>query len=212
VRNIFDQYQHPENRLTHAFFTSLDRDRELLKDFLRLFVKTEHANAGSLEISVQAFPGTPELEENQVGGRGVPDAWVHNAEDWCLVVESKINAILSIDQVNRHVGVARSHGFSRVTALVITAHAEPLSLGDTAISTTWTRLYRWLNSHNGFWARECADYFETLEARMIVDDKFPSGILTEFTGFKFEKPTDFSYFEARRVLKLVTLPPGFIQF
>jgi signal transduction histidine kinase/ligand-binding sensor domain-containing protein len=35
MRNIFDQYHQPENRLTHALLSSLDLDRRLLRDCLR---------------------------------------------------------------------------------------------------------------------------------------------------------------------------------
>jgi len=35
MRNIFDQYTHPENRLTHALMSSLAADPELLRSFVR---------------------------------------------------------------------------------------------------------------------------------------------------------------------------------
>ena len=35
MRNIFDQYEQPENRLTHALVTTLDQDRALLGPLLR---------------------------------------------------------------------------------------------------------------------------------------------------------------------------------
>ena len=35
VRNVFDQYDQPENRVTHALMSALDADRNLLDAFLK---------------------------------------------------------------------------------------------------------------------------------------------------------------------------------
>ena len=35
MRNVFDQYDQPENKLTHALMTTLSRDRGLIRPFLR---------------------------------------------------------------------------------------------------------------------------------------------------------------------------------
>jgi hypothetical protein len=34
LRNIFDQYSQPENRITHALMTAINEDRNLLGHFL----------------------------------------------------------------------------------------------------------------------------------------------------------------------------------
>ncbi|WP_373413548.1 hypothetical protein [Ensifer aridi] len=207
LRNIFDQYRHPENRLTHAFFSALDHDRTLLNDFLRVFVKSGHGQkAHGLSLSVQTIPGRPEApEEDESDRRGIPDAWIHNGDDWCIVFESKINAPLSPDQIRRHIRIAAQLGFTRRTAVAITAHSAPVKVSDGVISTTWSQLYRWLRKHSdNFWARQAAGYFEALEARMIGEENFTSGTLTSFAGFPFAKAADYSYLEGRRVIKLAT--------
>lgn len=205
MRNLFDQYRHAENRLTHAFFTALDRDRTLLADFLKEFVKSARGlKAPLLSVNVQTVPGkSEEPEQDESNRRGIPDAWIHNGDDWCLVVETKINAPLVADQLRRHIRMAGTLGFTKITALAITAHSIPAKAESGAISTTWSRLYRWLKSRpDSFWAREAAGYLEDLEARMINDENLSSGTLTTFAGFPFRKASDYSYFEARRVLKL----------
>lgn len=205
MRNVFDQYRHAENRLTHAFFTALDRDRALLADFLKRFVPSARGQkAPSLSISVQTIPGMPELsEQDESDRRGIPDAWIHNGEDWCLVVEAKINAPLTADQLRRHIRIAGRLGFMEIAALAITAHSTPVETENGTIPTTWSRLYRWLKAHpESIWAQEAAGYFEDLEARMIGEENFSSGTLTEFAGFPFKKASDYSYLEARRVLRL----------
>jgi hypothetical protein len=35
VRNLFDQYTHPENRLTHALVSSIAQDQYLLREFIK---------------------------------------------------------------------------------------------------------------------------------------------------------------------------------
>jgi len=39
LRNIFDRYSQPENRVTHALMTAIDEDRSLPRSFLRELVK-----------------------------------------------------------------------------------------------------------------------------------------------------------------------------
>jgi hypothetical protein len=41
LRNIFDQYSLPENRVTHALMTAIDEDRSLLGTFLRELIKVK---------------------------------------------------------------------------------------------------------------------------------------------------------------------------
>src|SRR5215469_1690424 len=58
LRNIFDQYSQPENRITHALLTVMNEDRKLLGAFLRELVKVDApTDAGNLSISEQQFPG-----------------------------------------------------------------------------------------------------------------------------------------------------------
>ena len=40
MRNVFDQYKQPENRLTHALVSSLSEDSNLLKNFVRWIAGT----------------------------------------------------------------------------------------------------------------------------------------------------------------------------
>jgi hypothetical protein len=41
LRNVFDKYWQPENRVTHALMTALREDRKLLGRFLRELVKVK---------------------------------------------------------------------------------------------------------------------------------------------------------------------------
>ncbi len=57
-RNIFDQYNQPENRLTHALSSCLNNDRSLLRKFVRWV--TEAKPPQRLEILEQRLPGEEE--------------------------------------------------------------------------------------------------------------------------------------------------------
>jgi hypothetical protein len=58
MRNIFDQYAQPENRVTHALMTALDEDRALLGLFLQQLVKVKApVNPRKLSVLEQQYPG-----------------------------------------------------------------------------------------------------------------------------------------------------------
>ena len=91
-----------------------------------------------LSVSVQTIPGKPEaLEQAESDRRGIPDAsGIHNGEDWCLVVETKINAPLKADQIRRHIRIAGKLGFTNIAALAITVQPMRATIENGAILTT----------------------------------------------------------------------------
>ncbi len=86
MRNIFDQYSQPENRVTHALVTALHEDRKLLRAFLMDIAKCPlPKNRRPIEISEQTYPGKPEATEDETEKRGIPDAWISKAH--CQIIE-----------------------------------------------------------------------------------------------------------------------------
>ena len=53
MRNVFDQYDQPENKLTHALFCALNNDRKLIVPFLRWLGIAEHPPASKLKVAQQ---------------------------------------------------------------------------------------------------------------------------------------------------------------
>jgi len=43
--------------------------------------------------------------------RGLPDLWIHGDGDWSLIIESKVAAKISEDQLKRHRRTAQRNGF-----------------------------------------------------------------------------------------------------
>lgn len=63
MRNIFDQYTQPENRVTHALMCALHHDPTLLHAFLRDIAQFNPSGRSSaVAISEQIYPGVPTAE------------------------------------------------------------------------------------------------------------------------------------------------------
>jgi len=123
LRNIFDQYSQPENRVTHALMTAIDEDRALLGYFLRELVKVKPpTDPRKLSVLEQQYPGEEEPSEEELERRGIPDGWISDNEGWCVLIESKVIAKLTADQIRRHRRTAERRGFERIAVVAITPH------------------------------------------------------------------------------------------
>ena len=121
-----------------------------------------------------------------------------------LVIETKLESALAGDQLRRHYTTLMARGFKDLLGITISLYRQ--SLADTTwTSITWRDLYAWLEPLAGSssWGKELRNYMEIVEARMIGDEKLGSGTLTRFTGVHFGKDHQFSYFEGKRILKLL---------
>ncbi|MBI3197674.1 MAG: hypothetical protein HYZ40_09215 [Rhodospirillales bacterium] len=209
MRNVFDQYSQPENRLTHALMTALHEDRGLLALFLREIAGVKPPVAAThLSVLVQQLPETPPVSEDEAERRGIPDGWIYSVEEeWCVVVESKVLIRLGADQIERHRRMAQRRGFTRVFVVAITTEevARQRVAGDRRLRILeWRDVYVWLRRHpDREWARRTAEYLEVSEARMIMDQQFVRGALTRFSGVPFSDDHPYTYLEAKRILRLV---------
>ena len=124
MRNIFDQYNQPENKLTHSLASSLYEDKKLLDSFLKTFCKNFFKITGNLKIEQQTVPGqiTRDIDEKQK--KGLPDAIIYNEEE-CLIIESKVSSTLTQDQLNRHEKTLRRRGFDKIKGIGIVVDILP---------------------------------------------------------------------------------------
>jgi hypothetical protein len=204
VRNIFDQYLQPENRVTHALMMAINEDRNLLGRFLRELVKVKPpANPRKLSMLEQQYPGEEEPSEDELERRGIPDGWISDDEGWCVLIESKIIAKLTADQIHRHRRTAERRGFRHITVVAITPR-PPASAPPQTVLLEWRTIYAWLCRHSAHstWAARAADYLEVAEAKLIGTEQFVEGTLTQFSGFPFGLDHPFTYLEGKRVLGL----------
>lgn len=205
MRNIFDQYSQPENKLTHALMVSLDSDRWLLNSFVR-WVTGKSMGKQKLVILEQSLPGDEgDLSEEEIQRRGLPDGCITDGDSWGLLIESKFAARPSADQLRRHLWTARKRGIEDVSLLLITVHAAPSRLPDKVIVRQWCKVYEWLckQAASSLWARRCLEYMQVAETKGAEEDYLQEGRLTVFSGIPFGCDEPYSYGQAKRLLKLL---------
>lgn len=110
MRNIFDQYDQPENRLTHALVCTLANERRLLRSFVQWMGAGKVPPVSRLHIVEQQVPGEV-VSGEESESRGLPDACIYDDEGWVCLIEAKVQAGISVAQLRRHVATAKRYGF-----------------------------------------------------------------------------------------------------
>ena len=201
MRNLFDQYNQPENRLSHALAVCLNEDRNLLRRFLAWVDVEPPARATELLIAEQSLPGDAPGSEEPAERQGLPDIVIHDGAAWCLLIESKIQAALTDDQLIRHERTMRRRGFEEVQRMVLTKTGVRQRIG---VSVTWSGLYEWLGRMRSRteWSERLRSYLRAAEVRLARENYLTEGTLTMFDGFQFSADSPYTYGEAKRLLKL----------
>src|SRR4029450_13789034 len=147
-----------------------------------------------LEVLEQQIPGMPQiLLEDEA--KGLPDLWIHGDGDWSLIIESKVAAKISEDQLKRHRRTAQRNGFvvidlvvlltlppaearerlphrteSAIKAARCLAPAVPSRKSDGIRYLTWPEVYCWMRKQakKSSWARCMANYLEVAEVKMTA--------------------------------------------
>jgi hypothetical protein len=206
MRCLFDQYLHPENRLTHALVASLAEDSALLHSFLR-WLDVAPPRGEALHLVEQRLPGEtddrPETSESDT--RRLPDAWIYTASGWALLIESKIAAPIDAAQLRGHLAIAERRGFTDVRLLVLSPNAPARALPDRCQHHRWRDLYAWAcaEAPRSVWATHLVRYMPVAEQRMVTDQYLQEGTLTTFTGIPFGAEVPYTYLEAKRLLRLL---------
>ncbi len=204
MRHLFDQYEQPENRLTHALVCCLEEDPKLLRRFVGWVLGSPPPRGSRLQIIEQRLPGEDEAPEEEAGRRGLPDAWVFNDDGWALILESKIASAVSVKQLRRHRATAERRGFDDIHVLAIDVTCAKKPLPRNVLFRTWSEVYVWFErqTQDSAWAQRFASYMEVAEGRMASDGYLKEGTLTVFSGIPFDEDSPYSYREAKRVLNL----------
>lgn len=202
MRNLFDQYTKPENRLSHALAVCLDEDRALLRGFLAWMGIRPPGRGSPLSVVEQTLPGELPESEDEAERRGLPDIVIYDGSRWCVVVESKLGSPVSEEQLRRHERTLRRRGFERVHRVALTKRGTRVPKGTVPI--TWSGLYEWLGSarQRGAWPDRLRAYLRAAEIRLVREERLPEGTLTMFDGFPFSPDNPYTYGEAKRLLKL----------
>src|SRR3990172_110798 len=108
MRNLFDQYTHPENRLTHALVSSIAHDQYLLREFIKWIKGHTFAKKEAINVIEQSLPDELEESEDEATRKGLPDSCIYTENGWILIIESKVAARVSINQLNRHINTLKN--------------------------------------------------------------------------------------------------------
>ncbi len=204
MRNVFDQYSQPENRLTHALVCTIDADRSLLRPFLRWAGARDIPSSARLRITEQQVPGEA-APGDETEGRGLPDACIFDDDGWALLIEAKVQAGVSLGQLRRHVATAQRHGFDKPYLLLLSVDDPPKRMPAKSAHRAWRDVYGWFRKKaaSSSWARIFTEYVEAFESRMIAEDYSVRGTLTMFDGLRFDADNPFNYREGKRLIRLL---------
>ena len=204
MRNIFDQYTQPENRLTHSFVSCLYEDKKLVRSFIKKFCPKFFNKKSILTIDQQTLPGIGTLKTDEKQKKGLPDAIIYS-EDRCLIIESKISSSLTRNQLLRHENTIKKKGIDKILGISITVDLIKNINLNNWIHLTWNQIYNWVynETENSKWAKRLLEYFNVAENKMVEDEYLTEGSITEFTGINFNENNPYSYLEAKRLLKLL---------
>jgi hypothetical protein len=154
----------------------------------------------ALLIAEQNLPGDNVDSEEQAERSGLPDLVIHDGATWAVVVESKVQAALSDDQLRRHDRTLRRRGFGQVELVVLAKNGVR---SPRARTRTWSALYEWLAAAGkSEWAERLRGYLRAAEVRLVREGYLTEGTLTMFDGFRFSADNPFTYGEGKRLLKL----------
>jgi len=203
IRNVFDQYEQPENKLTHALMVTLSNDRKLIKPFLKLVGAKNVPSLKDIELGVQCAPGQEAVSAKD-GQEGLPDGCFFSQEGWAVILEAKVQAKPSGSQLKRHLRVSRRYGYDKPHVVLVSVD-EPKRLPSWVKCIAWKDVYSWFNirADQSSWAYHFVEYMRIFESKMLAIDYSIRGTLTMFDGFRFNDKEPYTYSEGKRLIKLL---------
>lgn len=204
LRNLFNQYDTEENRLTHSLLHTIASDEKLFRDFIMYAIdKFPFDRKDKLYIGSQGRYGG-NLISKKAKGDSIPDAVIHDDDGkTCILIESKVTASLTNKQLENH---CQKQGFGNHILLLITTDREEPKM-DIALNgyriywKPWWGIYKWMNDFTEkSMVKELKDYMEILESDIINRNETWEGMLTMFDGIPFNAE-EYSYKRAKWCLK-----------
>jgi hypothetical protein len=204
LRNVFDQYDQQENKLTHALISALYNECNLVRPFLNWLKVKNIPPLKNIEISLQQLPG----EDSQIltsDYDSVPDACFCDNENWAVLIESKVQAGISTNQLERHLKKAIRYCYNDIYVILITVDLPKQKLPTHVHHVQWKEIYQWfaIKSEKSNWARYFVEYMQIYESKMIAQNYNIRGTITMFKGFQFDKDNPYTYQEGKRLLRVL---------
>ncbi len=201
MRNLFDQYDQPENKLTHALVCTLQSDPKLIRPFLKKCLRIRgDLPKRKIQIVEQQVPGES-VSGNESESKGLPDACFYDDNRWAVLLESKVQAGISLNQLERHTKTAKRYGYENSAVVLVSVDQPNKSLPSFALSMEWREVYGWFNKQASNSARMFVEYMRVFESQMIAKKYNIRGTITMFDGLHFHKEP-YSYREGKRLIRL----------
>lgn len=203
MRNIFDQYTQPENKLTHALYCTLANDRSFIRPFLKWLGIPSVPSQGDLKIVQQQVPGVAAPDDGE-SDKGLPDLCIYTDDGWAVLFEMKIQSKLHAGQLRRHRNTAQQFGFDAPHVVAVTVDPFLAKLPQGAKTILWRSIYAWFDDRTeSFWARAFVEYMQVFEAKMLAIEYGIEGTITMFNGLRFDDDHPYTYREGKRLIRLL---------
>jgi hypothetical protein len=205
LRNVFDQYEQPENRLTHALATVLYQERRLIRPFLRWLGIREIPKARKLMVAEQQVPGALQDINEEINESGLPDISIYDDVGFAVLVESKVQACINLKQLEKHRKTAKRRGYKLPWLVLVSVEKPSCKLRDRTIAVAWQDLYAWFNKQDRklHWPIQLVSYMQVFERKMLSNDYQIKGTITVFDGLRFDDANPYTYREGKRQLRLL---------
>ena len=211
MRNIFDQYRHIENRVSHALAHAAASDSALSEEFAR-FLTGERGPLGVLQVSVQRLPDAPltlDASVEEAISSSLPDIWFVTSDSrFCCAIENKVETDLVPGQLQEHLRRAHNLGFPDPYIVAITGRAGDrtiaLGTGEPRITwKSWEDVYKWLHAHASRPSHRlvtaCNEFLMLTEQQVL--ERGSDVTMTTFTGVPFDNNTPYNYLTAKHSLR-----------
>lgn len=203
MRNIYDQYEQPENRLTHALACTLSNRRGLIRPFLKWLRIRDVPPLRELRLVEQQLPEVTDWGDG-ARAESLPDACITTADGWAVLFEAKVQAGVNIGQLERHIATLRRYGYKPLHVVLITVD-PPRGLPAGVRKVAWQAVYKWFRDRadGSVWVKAFIEYMQVFESKMLAQDYGIRGTLTMFDGLRFDEDNPYNYREAKRLLRLM---------
>lgn len=208
--NIFDQYTHLENRLTHALGVTLERSSIFRENFIKDFTGKKRFFGKVAHVELQLAKGASTEKDPDAC---IPDLVILNNTDQAIIIESKVGAGITMSQLTGHEKRARRNALEIYSALVITGRkrdAEKLldwsragRVNEEWKHISWRQVYQLASQYadEDPWSRELQQYMNILSSQMDDSGMDSQVKIIDFTGIPFTSFEDFDFRVAKRILR-----------
>jgi len=190
----------------HALVTTLLQEPKLIRPFLRWAGVRKPPLLKQIHLVEQQVPGIAVSGEVSDEKKGLPDACFYTNDGWSLLIEAKVQARASKDQLVRHRRTAKRQGFEDTQVVLLGVTEPQWSLPTWAGVRKWQGLYLWLSKpkhHSMPWVRTLIEYFEIFESKMSAKGYNIEGAVTVFSGIPFDNDQPYTYHQAKRLIRML---------